>query len=130
MSNMFADSIPGVPEHMTWEELDALPEELARQIELHSGRVVFVRVGPPRHQRFYRRLAHAFEQCARADSRAESGNCSEVDVETDVFFNGDKSDFRTPDFMVYRCQDSGGTTSTPMMSSWPAKSFPQRTTSD
>jgi Uma2 family endonuclease len=108
MSNMFADPIPGVPEYMTWVELAALPDELARQIELHSGRVVFVRVGPPRHQRFYRRLANALERCARADSRAQPENCWQVDVETNVFFEGDKSDFRTPDFMVYRCQDSGG----------------------
>ena len=39
MSNVFADSVPGVPEYMTWEELAALPDELARRIELHSGRV-------------------------------------------------------------------------------------------
>lgn len=107
MSNVYADPAPGIPARMTWQELAALPDELARQIELHSGRVVFVRTGPPRHQRFYRRLANAVEQCARADMRTDPEHCWQVDVETNVFFNGDKSDFRTPDFLVYRCQDSG-----------------------
>lgn len=105
--NMHAASTPVLPARMTWEELAALPEDLARQIELHDGRVVLVRQGPPRHQRFSRRLAHAIEQCARSDMRERLDHCWQVDVETNVFFNGDKSDFRTPDFMVYRCQDSG-----------------------
>jgi Uma2 family endonuclease len=107
MSDVHADPVPGIPARMTWQELAALPEELARQIELHDGRVVLVRTGPARHQRFYRRLAHALELCARADTRERPDHCWQVDVETNVFFNGDKSDFRTPDFMVYRCQDSG-----------------------
>jgi Uma2 family endonuclease len=107
VSNAYADPAPDVPERMTWDELARLPEELARRIELHSGRVVFVRTGPPRHQRFYRRLANAIEQNARADMHAEPGHCWQVDVETNVFFNDDKSDFRTPDFLVYHRQDSG-----------------------
>jgi Uma2 family endonuclease len=104
---MHAASTPVLPARMTWEELAALPEEVARQIELHDGRVVLVRQGPPRHQRFFRRLANALEQCARIDMRERPDHCWQVDVETNVFFNGDKSDFRTPDFMVYQCQDSG-----------------------
>lgn len=106
--NLHAASTPVLPARMSWEELAALPDELARQIELHEGRVVLVRTGPARHQRFYRRFAHALEQNARADMREQSGHCWQVDVETNVFFNRDKSDFRTPDFLVYHCQDSGG----------------------
>lgn len=109
VSNMHADPEAGLPERMTWEELSALPEELARQSELHSGRVVFSCTGPPRHQRFFRRTANAIESCAREATAVGTGAQQywQVDVETNVFFNGDKSDFRTPDFLVYRCQDSG-----------------------
>lgn len=99
---------PVLPARITWEELSALPEEVARQIELHDGRVVLVRrQGPPPHQRFSRRLADSLEQCARGDMRERPEHCWQVDVATNVFFTGDKSDFRTPDFMVYRCQNSG-----------------------
>jgi hypothetical protein len=31
---------PDLPEFMTWEELERLPEEIAEQIELWNGRVV------------------------------------------------------------------------------------------
>ncbi|MFC6010980.1 hypothetical protein [Nocardia lasii] len=31
---------PDLPEFMTWEELEQLPEEIADQIELWDGRVV------------------------------------------------------------------------------------------
>ncbi|WP_345499849.1 Uma2 family endonuclease [Nocardia callitridis] len=95
-----------LPESMTWDELASLPAELATQIELHEGRVVIVRSGPPRHQRFYRRMANALEACARSDMRRASDSCWQVDVETNVFF-ADKSDFRTPDFLVYHCLNSG-----------------------
>lgn len=98
--------VDDLPESMTWDELGELPEDLARQIELHEGRVVVVGSGPPKHQRFYRRLANALEACARTDMRHASDHCWQVDVETNVFF-ADKSDFRTPDFMVYHCVDSG-----------------------
>ncbi|MGI5219889.1 hypothetical protein [Nocardia sp. CA-290969] len=37
---------PDLPESMTWEELDQLPEEIAAQIELWEGRVVWVRRRP------------------------------------------------------------------------------------
>jgi hypothetical protein len=37
---------PDLPEYMTWEELERLPEELADRIELRDGRVVWVRRGP------------------------------------------------------------------------------------
>lgn len=105
--SMHVGPTPVLPARMTWQELAALPEDLARHIELHDGRVVLVRTGPPRHQRFYRRLANALEQRARTAMREQPDHCWQVDVETNVFFNGDKSDFRTPDFLVYRCQDSG-----------------------
>ncbi|WP_425436775.1 hypothetical protein [Nocardia donostiensis] len=32
----------GIPEYMTWEELEQLPAEIAEQIELRDGRVVWL----------------------------------------------------------------------------------------
>jgi Uma2 family endonuclease len=94
-----------LPERMTWDELDALPEDQAARIELVKGRPVWVRTGPPEHQRFARRLCHSLEQCARRSMRARPGECWQVDTETNVFLSRDKDDFLTPDFMVYHCPD-------------------------
>ena len=37
---------PDLPEYMTWEELEQLPEEIAENIELWDGRVIWLRRGP------------------------------------------------------------------------------------
>lgn len=66
-----------------------------------------MRTGPARHQRFYRRFAHALEQNARTDIGEHHAHCRQVDGEINVFFDRDKSDFRTPDFLIYHRQDSG-----------------------
>jgi Uma2 family endonuclease len=50
---------PDLPEFLTWEELEQLPEEIARQIELWEGRVVWLRRGPAEHQEFTNLLAGA-----------------------------------------------------------------------
>ncbi|WP_040797537.1 Uma2 family endonuclease [Nocardia higoensis] len=98
---------PDLPEFMTWEELEQLPEEIADQIELWDGRVVWVGRGPSEHQRFTVRMRNAMERCARASMRRQPETCWQVDVETNVFLGvTGKSDFLTPDFLVYRCLDS------------------------
>lgn len=98
---------PDLPEYMTWEELEQLPEEIADQIELWDGRVVWVRRGPAEHQAFTRRVTNAFERCARKSMSGRPDTCWRVESETNVFLavNG-KSDFLTPDFLVYRCLPS------------------------
>lgn len=95
---------PDLPEHMTWEELQELPDEIAAQIELWEGRVVWARRGPGEHQMAMRRLTEQIERCARVDMQPGSERCWRVNLETNVFFgtNG-KSDFVTPDFLVHRC---------------------------
>ncbi|RDI68741.1 Uma2 family endonuclease [Nocardia pseudobrasiliensis] len=95
---------PDLPEYMTWEELERLPEEIAEQIELWEGRVVWLRRGPAEHQTFMRRLTNGFESCARKDMSTQTEHCWRVDLESNVFFGASgKSDFVTPDFLVYRC---------------------------
>ncbi len=98
---------PDLPEYMTWEELDQLPEEIANQIELWDGRVVWVRRGPAEHQMFTVRMRNAIEQSARKSTTDRPETCWRVNLETNVFLGASgKSNFLTPDFMVHRCLES------------------------
>ncbi|MFI9510925.1 Uma2 family endonuclease [Nocardia sp. NPDC052566] len=95
---------PDLPERMTWEELERLPDEIAKQIELWDGRVVWVRRGPAEHQVFTRRLTNAIERCTRSAMSEQPEHCWRAELETNVFLGGaGKSDFMTPDFLVFRC---------------------------
>ncbi|MGQ4614547.1 Uma2 family endonuclease [Nocardia sp. R7R-8] len=95
---------PDLPEYPTWEELERLPEEIAEQIELWEGRVVWMPRGPREHQRFTRRIVNEIERCARADMSVRPESCWEAEFETNVFLGAiGKSDFLTPDFLVHRC---------------------------
>jgi len=99
---------PDLPEYMTWEELEGLPDEVAAQIELWDGRVVWLRRGPGEHQTAMRRLTNEIERCARGDMSSHSERCWRVNLETNVFFGrSGKSDFVTPDFLVHRCRPPG-----------------------
>ncbi|WP_228786822.1 Uma2 family endonuclease [Nocardia terpenica] len=98
---------PDLPEYMTWEELERLPEEIAGQIELWEGRVVWVRRGPAEHQDCTVEFRNALRRCAREDMSGGGENCWRVTIETNVFFGATgKSDFVTPDFLVYRCLEN------------------------
>jgi Uma2 family endonuclease len=95
---------PDLPEYMTWEELEQLPEEIAGQIELWRGRVVRVRRGPAEHQDFTNLIWSGLRSCAREDMRAQLEHCWRVSTETNIFFGtAGKSDFVTPDFLIYSC---------------------------
>ncbi|WP_280273118.1 Uma2 family endonuclease [Nocardia wallacei] len=97
---------PDLPEYMTWEELEKLPDEIAEQIELWDGRVVWLRRGPDEHQVFIGRLWNALERAARKDMANDPERCWRASFETNIFFGRTgKSDFATPDFMVRRCSD-------------------------
>ncbi|WP_406270295.1 Uma2 family endonuclease [Nocardia sp. NBC_00881] len=95
---------PDLPEFMTWEELEQLPEEIAGQIELWNGRVVWLRRGPAEHQEFTNLLWSGLRRCAREEMTADPQQCWRVHTETNVFFGrSGKSDFVTPDFLISRC---------------------------
>lgn len=51
---------PDLPEYMTRDELEQLPEQIAGRIELWNGRVVRVPRGPAEHQTFTYRMTAAF----------------------------------------------------------------------
>ncbi|WP_194817559.1 Uma2 family endonuclease [Nocardia sp. XZ_19_385] len=97
---------PDLPEYLTWEQLERLPEEIAEQIELWDGRVVWLRRGPGEHQTFTRRLTNELERAARKSMATEPEQCWRVNLETNVFMSPTgKSNFLTPDFVVHRCLD-------------------------
>lgn len=98
---------PDLPEFMTWEELEQLPEEIAAQIELWEGRVVWLRRGPAEHQDYTNLLWSALRRNAREVGTRNPGQCWRVSTETNVFMGAvGKSDFLTPDFLIYRCLES------------------------
>ncbi|MFD4442768.1 Uma2 family endonuclease [Nocardia sp. NPDC058519] len=97
---------PDLPEYMTWEELEQLPEEIASCIELWDGRVVWTRRGPGEHQEASNLLWNALRRDAKRASDNDPEQCWRVRTETNVFFGRHgKSDFVTPDFMIHRCLD-------------------------
>lgn len=105
----------GVPEYLSWDELQQLPDEVAGEIELWERRVIWNRRAPFEHQRFTRRLCNALESNAHRampDSAADDEQqCWQVEAEINVFFADDKSSFLTPDFLVRRCLPRGADTS-------------------
>ncbi|MFC4123325.1 Uma2 family endonuclease [Nocardia rhizosphaerae] len=95
---------PDLPEFLTWEELEQLPEEIAEQIELWDGRVVWVRRGPAERQVFTGLLFATLRQWAAKESSERPENCYRSGQETNVFLDATgKSNFLTPDFLVHRC---------------------------
>jgi Putative restriction endonuclease len=96
-----------LPEFMTWEELERLPEEIAGQIELWNGRVVWVRRGPSEHQTFTNLMWNALRRCARQDMSEHTQHCWRVTTETNIFLgHSGKSDFLTPGFLIHRCLET------------------------
>ncbi|MEV6323044.1 Uma2 family endonuclease [Nocardia sp. NPDC051787] len=98
---------PDLPETMTWEELEQLPEEIAEQIELWDGRVVWRERGPAEHQEFTNLLWSGLRRCLREAVVTDPQQCWNVHTRTDVFFDAsEKSDFMTPDILI--CRNSRG----------------------
>jgi Uma2 family endonuclease len=106
----------GLPEYLSWEDVQRLPDDLAADIELWDRKVIWNRRGPLEHQRYAVRMRNALEAHARramqdpSDSGDGEGGCWQVEVETNVFFTPDKSSFLTPDFLVRRCLPRGADT--------------------
>ncbi|NKY51407.1 Uma2 family endonuclease [Nocardia vermiculata] len=98
---------PDLPERLTWEELERLPDEVADRIELWAERVMWEPPSPAEHQMFTVRMRNAIESCARTSMSDDPETCWRVNIETNVFLGkAGKSDFLTPDFLVHRCLES------------------------
>ncbi|WP_228793301.1 Uma2 family endonuclease [Nocardia cyriacigeorgica] len=94
---------PDLPGYMTWDELEQLPAEIAEQIELWEGRVIWLPRGPHEHQEFANLMWSALRRCAREAKGPDPAQRWRVSTGTNVFLGGsEKSDFVTPDFLVHR----------------------------
>jgi Uma2 family endonuclease len=90
----------GLPNTMNEVEYDALPEGVARRIEVVHGYVIVCESPTPQHQQVARRLANTFEAARPKEP------CTRVQMETDVvLWHVPKYTFRRPDVVVYRCQE-------------------------
>jgi Uma2 family endonuclease len=90
----------GLPNTMSESEYDALPEGLARRIEVVHGYVIVCESRMPQHQQIARRLANAFEAARPSEP------CTRVQMGTDVvLWRVPKYTFRRPDVVVYRCKE-------------------------
>jgi Uma2 family endonuclease len=92
------------PEVMTEEEYEALPEEVARRIEVVHGHVIRCQSPSPEHNRIARRLANAIERAF-----SPSGPCLRADTDIDVIlWRVPSFTFRRPDVAVYECLEVPG----------------------
>ncbi|MFC4058719.1 Uma2 family endonuclease [Planomonospora corallina] len=97
-------SIRPQPARVTAEEYEALPEEIARAIEIVDGYVVYCAVPTPDHQTAGRRLADLLERYARA-AMGDGHECLTVDNDVDLRLRDVPLLNRRPDVTLYRCLD-------------------------
>jgi Uma2 family endonuclease len=90
-----------LPPSMSEAEYRALPESIARTIEVVYGHVIKCESPAPRHNRIARRLSFALES-----ARPVSGPCLTVETDIDVIlWPVPRFTFRRPDVVVYECLD-------------------------
>lgn len=87
----------GIPDQITAQEYEALPEDFCRTIEVIDGHIVKCESPSRLHNRVARRLAAALE----------TGRTPEpypmVDTDVDIRISDVPLNFRRPDVTVYRC---------------------------
>ncbi|GAA2573453.1 Uma2 family endonuclease [Actinomadura fulvescens] len=89
---------------VTAEEYDALPEDIARVIEVVDGYVVYCEPPTPEHQIAGRRLANLIEGHARA-AMSRGHDCLTVNTDIDLRLRDVPLLNRRPDVVLYRCLD-------------------------
>ncbi|MFG3438956.1 Uma2 family endonuclease [Nonomuraea sp. NPDC047897] len=92
------------PSPVTAEDYEALPEEIARAIEIVDGYVVHCAAPTPDQQTANRRLANLLERYAAAAMR-EGHECLTVNTDVDLRLRDLPLLNRRPDVAVYRCLD-------------------------
>jgi Uma2 family endonuclease len=94
------------PARVTAEEYEALPEEIARAIEIVDGYLVYCEAPTPDHQTAGRRLANLLERHARAAMDRGYG-CLTVNNDVDLRLRDVPLLNRRPDVVLYKCLDRG-----------------------
>ncbi|MFG1958787.1 Uma2 family endonuclease [Nonomuraea sp. NPDC049028] len=92
------------PTPVTAEEYDALPEEIAKAIEIVDGYVVHCATPTPDHQTAARRLANMLERHAR-EAMSKGHECVTVNTSVDLRLGDQPLLNRRPDVALYRCLD-------------------------
>ena len=93
-----------LPVAISEAEYRALPDGVARSIEVVHGHVIRCETPAPQHNRIARRLANALEA-----ARPAAGPCMSVETDIDVvLWRIPKFTFRRPDVVVYDCLDEPG----------------------
>jgi hypothetical protein len=92
------------PSPVTAEDYEALPEAIARAIEIVDGYVVHCAAPTPDQQTANRRLANLLERHAAAAMR-EGHECLTVNTDVDLRLRDLPLLNRRPDVAVYRCLD-------------------------
>jgi len=97
-------SIRPQPAPVSAAEYEALPEEIARAIEIVDGYVVYCEAPTPDHQTAGRRPANMLERHAR-DAVARGHGCLTVNSDVDLRLRDVPLLNRRPDVILYRCLD-------------------------
>lgn len=97
-------SIRPQPSGVTVDEYEALPEEIARAIEIVDGYVVYCEAPSPDHRTAGRRLANMLERHARA-AVGRGHPCVTVNTDVDLRLRDVPLLNRRPDVVLYRCLD-------------------------
>lgn len=98
------NTAPRLPKDLSWEELQRLPADIAAQVELWDRRVVWKLRGPFEHQQYTGMIWSALRREAAHSRQLPNDDCWEVGMETTVFLDPhNRSDFLTPDFLVFQC---------------------------
>ncbi|MEO3785669.1 Uma2 family endonuclease [Actinocorallia sp. B10E7] len=92
------------PARVTAEEYEALPEEIAKAIEIVDGYVVYCAAPTPDHQTAGRRLANMLERHAR-EAMSEGHERVTVNNDVDLRLRDLPLLNRRPDVALYRCLD-------------------------
>jgi Uma2 family endonuclease len=86
-----------IPEQITAEEYEALPQDFCRTIEVIDGHLVKCESPSRVHNRVGRRLAMALEQARKPEP------CLMIETDVDVRISDVPLNLRRPDAVVYRC---------------------------
>src|SRR5215469_15208035 len=89
---------------MTLDLYEALPEDLARQIEVSDGTVIVCHSPSDKHQAVQHALLNALAEAARKHDQRK-GTCHRVRADIDVLLSEVPFHFRRPDLVLFRCLD-------------------------
>lgn len=89
---------------VTLEVYEAIPQELARTIEVADGRIIVSHSPTDKHQAVQHALLNGVADAARKHDQRR-GTCHRVRADIDVLLTGAPFSFRRPDLTVFRCLD-------------------------